>query len=96
MLKTGGLSNLFLISSNAFCCSSPQMNGLPFLVSSYVGLSNFCSSGQNMLTKFTTPVKLLQPFWFVGVLNFGLLPTYFARVSHILACLNENGVPHIL
>ena len=66
ILKTGGFNNLLLISSNAFCYSSPQMNGLPFFVNSYIGFSNFCSSGQNILTKFTTPAKLLQPFWFLG------------------------------
>ena len=70
ILKTGGFSNLLLISSNAFCCSSPQTNGLPFLINSYIGFSNFCSSGQNMLTKFTMPAKLLQPFWFVGGFSF--------------------------
>ena len=70
ILKTGGSSNLLSISSNAFCCSSPQTNGLPFFVSSYIGFNNYCSSGQNMLTKFTTPAKLLQPFWFVGGFGF--------------------------
>ena len=70
ILKTGGFSNLLLISSNAFCCSSPQTNSHPFFVNSYIGFNNFCSSRQNMLTKFTTPAKLLQPFWFVGGFSF--------------------------
>ena len=62
MLKIGGFSNLLFISSNAIWCLSPQTNGLPFFVNSYMGFNNFCNSGQNMLTKFTTPAKLLQPF----------------------------------
>ena len=60
--KTGGFISLHLISSNESCCSFPQMNGLPFLVKSYIGFNNFCNSGQNILRKFTIPAKLLHPF----------------------------------
>ena len=93
MLKTGGFSNLLLISSNAFCCSSPQINGLPFFVNSYIGFNNFCSSGQNMLTKFTMPTKLLQPFWFIWGFSFwiasnlllrGFTQTLFSLVKMVL------------
>ena len=70
MPKICGFSNLLFISSNAFCCSSPQTKGLHFFVNSYMGFNNFCNSGQNMLTKFTTLVKLLQPFWVVGGFSF--------------------------
>ena len=45
--KTGDLTNLHLISSKESCCSFPQTNGLPFLVKSYMGFNNFCSSRQN-------------------------------------------------
>ena len=37
-------------------------NGLPFLLRSYKGFNNFCSSGQNILRKCTMPAKLLHPF----------------------------------
>ena len=53
--------NLHLISSNESWSSFPQLNGLPFLVKSYIGLSSFYNSGQNILRKFTTPTKLLHP-----------------------------------
>ena len=79
MLSTGGFNNLLLISSNAFCCLSPQMKGLPFFVNSYIGFNNFCSSGQNILTKFTMPVKLLQPLWFVGGFNFWIASSLLLR-----------------
>ena len=73
MLKIGGFSNLLFISSNAFCCSSPQTNLLPFFFNSYMGFNNFCYSGQNMLTKFTTLAKLLQPFWVIGGFSFWIV-----------------------
>ena len=38
--KTGGLCSLCLILSKAFCCSSPQINCLPFLVRSYIGFKS--------------------------------------------------------
>ena len=62
MCKTGGLINPCLISSEESCCSFLQMNGLPFLVKSYMAFNNFCNSGQNMLRKLTIPTKLLHPF----------------------------------
>ena len=70
MPKIGSFINLLFISSNAFCCSSPHIRGLPLFVNSYMGFSKFCSLGQNMLTKFTTQAKLLQPFWVLGHLSF--------------------------
>ena len=79
MLSIGGFNNLLLISSNAFCCLSPQMKGLPFLANSYMGFNNFCSSGQNILTKVTMPAKLLQPFWFVGSFNFWIASSLLLR-----------------
>ena len=78
----GGLTNLF-ISSNASCCSFPYMTCLPFLVKLYIGLSNFCNSGQNILKQLTIPVKLQQPFGVVGSLN-------FCTVSNLLL----NGLTH--
>ena len=67
---TEGLTKLHLISSKESCCSFPQTNGLPFLVKSYMSFSNFCSSGQNILRKFTIPAKLLHPFTVVGGCSF--------------------------
>ena len=66
MCNIGDLINLCFISSNVSCCSFPHMNCLPFIVKLYIGLSNFCNSGQNMLRKFTIPAKHLQPFGVVG------------------------------
>ena len=71
------LSNLLFISSNASCCSSSQINILPFLVKSYIGLSNICNSRQNILRKLMIPVKLLQPFSVVGGFNFNMVSTLF-------------------
>ena len=48
----------------------PQIKCLPFLVKSYIDLSNFCNYGQNILKKFTMPAKLLQPVGVVGGFNF--------------------------
>ena len=79
MLSNGGFNNLPLISSNAFCCLSPQTKGLPSLFKSYMGFNSFCSSRQNILTKFTMPVKLLQPFWFVGGFNFWIASSMLLR-----------------
>ena len=79
MLSTGGFNKLLLISSNAFYCSSPQMKGLPFFVNSYMGFNSFCSSGKNMLTKLTTPAKLLQTFWFVEGFNFWIVSSLLLR-----------------
>ena len=67
------------MSSNAFYCSSPHMNCLPFLVKSYIGFSNFCNSGQNILRKFTIPVKLLHPFAVVGGYNFCIASNLFLK-----------------
>ena len=64
--KTGGFINLHLISSNESCCSPSQLNGLPFLVKSYIGFSSFCNSGQNILRKFTIPAKFLHPLGVFG------------------------------
>ena len=68
--RTGGLINLHLSSSNESCCSLPQINGLPFLVKSYIGFNNFCNSGQNLLRKLTIPAKLLHPFTVVEGCSF--------------------------
>ena len=70
ILKTVGFSNLLLISSNAFVAHLPHINGLPFFVNPYMGFNSFCSYGQDILTKFTMPTKLLQTFWFIGGFNF--------------------------
>ena len=97
ILKTGGFSNLLLISSNAFCCSSPQINGLPFFVNSYIGFNNFCSSGQNMLTKFTMPSKLLQPFWFIEGFNLWIASSLLlSGFTQTLFSLMQSGVTHAL
>ena len=48
----------------------PHTNCLPFLVILYIGLSNFCNSGQNKIRKFSILVKLLQPFGVAGNCNF--------------------------
>ena len=95
MLKTSGFSNLFLISLNVFLFFlSPQTDGLPFFVSSYMGLSNFCNSGQNMFTKFTMPAKLLQPFWFVGGFNFCISSSlFFNGLTHTLLSLMKMVFP---
>ena len=93
----GALNNLHFISSNVSCCSPPYMNCLPFLVKSYIGLSNFCNSGQNILRKLTIPVKLLQPIGVVGSVNFcmaynlllnGLTQTFlsFINITFPLYC----------
>ena len=63
--KTGGLISLCLISSNVSCCSFCQINGLPFLVKSYMGFNIFGNSGQN-----TISTKLLHPFTLVGGCGF--------------------------
>ena len=55
------------------------MKGLPFFVNSYMGFNSFCSSGQNMFTKFTMPAKLLQPFWFIGGFNFWIASSLLLR-----------------
>ena len=82
--------SLCFISSNASCCSFPHMNCLPFLVKLYIGLSNFCNSGQNILRKFTIPAKLLQLFGVVGYHNFympsslllkGLMKTFLSFMN---------------
>ena len=52
MCKTGGLINLHLISSNESCGSSPQINGLPFLVKSYMGFNNFLVVGKTASASF--------------------------------------------
>ena len=65
------------------------MNCLPFLVESYIDLSNLCNSGQNILRKLTIPAKLLQPFGVVGGLNFcmassllnGLTQTFLSFIN---------------
>ena len=94
MPKTGGLSNLFLISSNALCCSSPQMNGLPFFVSLYMAFNSSCSSGQNMPTKFTTSAKLQQPFWFIRGFNFWIASSLLCSgFTHTLLSLMKRVFP---
>ena len=50
-----------------------------FLVKSYMGFSSFCSSGQNILRKFTTPVKLLHPLGVLGGCNFWIASNLFLR-----------------
>ena len=70
ILRTGGFNILFFVLPKASCCSFSHGNGLPFLVRSYMGFSNFCNSGQNILTKLTIPAKLLQPFGVTVGFNF--------------------------
>ena len=93
MCKTGGLINLHLISSKESCYSFPQMNGLLFLVKSYIDFNNSCNSGQNMLRKLTIPTKLLHPFTVVGgcncciasnLLNTNLFVLYEYLISHVM------------
>ena len=77
--------SLCFISLNASYCSLPYMNCLPFLVfKSYIGLSNFCNSGQNILRKFTIPVKPLQSFDVVGGSNICI------ALSLLLNCLTQT------
>ena len=54
------------------------MNCLPFLVKSYIDLSNLCNSGQKMLRKLTIPAKLLQPFGVVSGLKFYMASSLFS------------------
>ena len=77
--KMAGLINLHLIPYNKFCCSFLQTNGLPFLIKSYMGFNNFCSSGQNILRKFTIPTKLLHPFTVVGGCSFCIASNLLCR-----------------
>ena len=90
MCKTGGLINLCLISSKESCCSFPQRNGLPFLVRSYIGFNNFCSSGQNMLRKLTILAKLLHPITVVGGCNVCIASNLLHRglMQTLLFCMN--------
>ena len=57
--------------------SSPHMKCPPFLIKSYIRFNSFCNSGQNMLKKFTIPVKLLHPFGVVGRCNFCIASNLF-------------------
>ena len=68
--STGSITNLHFISSKAICCSCPHINCLTFLVKSYIGCNNFCTSGQNILRKFTIPAKPLHPVTVIGSLTF--------------------------
>ena len=68
--STGSFTNLHFISSKAIYYSSPHINCLPFLAKSYIGFSYFCSSGQNILRKFTISMKLLHPLTVIGRINF--------------------------
>ena len=60
--NTGVFTSLCLISSNKSCCSFPQLNGLPFLVISYMGLSHFCSSGQTYWGNLLLPQNFYIPW----------------------------------
>ena len=66
------------------------MNGLSFHVKSYIGFSNFCNSGQNILRNFTILAKLPQPFGVFGGHNFcmasslllnGLMQTFMSFMN---------------
>ena len=83
--KTGGFISLLLISSNESCCSFPQLNGLPFLVKSYIGFNSFCSSGQKILRKVNIPAKLLHPLGVLVVEISESLLICFLRVAQILS-----------
>ena len=76
-MQNWGFINLHLISSNASCCSFSHTNCLPFLVRSYIDFSHFCNSGQNILRKFTIPMKLLHIFTVVGGCNFCIASSLF-------------------
>ena len=78
-VQTGGFCNLCFISSNAFSCSTPQTNCLPFLVKSFIGFNNFCNSGQNILTKLTIPAKLLHCLAVVGCFIFCIASYWLCR-----------------
>ena len=102
--NTGGFTNLHLISINESCCSFPQWNGLPFLVKSYMGLRSFCSSGQNMLRKFTTPAKLLHPLGVFGGSSFcmasslflnGFTHTFFFSINISLSHILQTGLKQL-
>ena len=90
----GDFCNLILISSNADCCSCPQTNCLSFLVKSYMGFKSVYKSGQNMLQKFTIPVKLLQPLTVVGGCNLWMTSNLLHNAHSFL--LNKDSITHVL
>ena len=94
--KTGGLCSLHFISSKAFCCSSPQINCLPFLVRSYMGFKSLWSSGQNILTKFTIPAKLWQPLIVVGGFNFWIASIQLLKGHTHTLISDKYGIAHVL
>ena len=94
--KTGGFISLCLISSNESYCSFLQMNGLPFLVKSYIGFNNFCNSGQNTLKKFTIPAKTSTSFhcgWELQSLYH--LQSVSQGLYTYLLILNEYLIAHV-
>ena len=73
------------------------MNCLSFLVKSYMGLNSFCKSGQNMLKKFTTPAKLLQPLTVVGGFNFLMTANLLCNGFNAHSFpLNKDSITHEL
>ena len=72
------------------------MNGLPFLVKSYMGFTNFCNSGQNMLRKLTIPTKLLDPFAVVGGCNFCIVSNLLLRGLTQILLFYEYFISHIM
>ena len=88
--NNGGLIILGFISLNAIYCSSLHMNCLPFLVKSYIGFNNLCNSRQNILRKFTIPVKCLYLLNVVGSCNFYIASNLLliAFTQTLLSCIN--------
>ena len=77
-----------------FVVHLPKWMVYPFFVSSYMGFSNFCNSGQNMLTKFTMPVKLPQPFWLIGGFNFWIASSLLCHgFTHTILSLMKIVFP---
>ena len=88
--KTCGFIDWHLIWSKDSHCSFPQINDFPFVVKSYMGFNNFCSSRQNMLIKFTIPTKVLQPLTVEGGCNLCIASNLLLKgCTHtLLFCIN--------
>ena len=83
-----------LFSLRESCCSFPHINGLPFLVKSYMGLNNFCNAGQNILRNFTIPAKLLHPFTLVEGCNLCIASNLFLNgLTHTLLSFINISLP---
>ena len=97
MCKTRGLINPHFISSNESCCFFPHKKCLPFFVKSYIGFSNFCNSGWNILRKFTIHVKLLHPFIVVGGWSFCIASNLFLNgLIQTLLSFIKKIIVHVL